>query len=71
MPSWHRRRSEYEEFIKAQPRVPLAGQFALGLPSGHLRQETVNIGGKGGHRRILRGNGSDEEVDAAMEVDRG
>jgi hypothetical protein len=32
---------------------------------------TVNIGGKGGHRRILRGNGSDEEVDAVMEVDRG
>jgi hypothetical protein len=30
----------------------------------------VDIGGKGGRRRILRGNSGDEEVYAAMEVDR-
>jgi hypothetical protein len=44
-------------------------RLALGLPSERLLQEATSIGGKGGHRRVLRGTDIDHKTDANSQID--
>ena len=42
----------------------------LGCPQAISVRRWSNFGGKGGGRRVLRGNGIDEAADAASQIDR-
>ena len=46
-----------------------ASRLAFGLPSERRLQETTNISRKRSGRRVLRGNGIEQETDAASQID--